>query len=42
MKILADALVIRRRRATLVDLLDLSVVPAVCVFTKRPDRRELG
>jgi hypothetical protein len=43
MKILADALVIRWRRATLVDLLlDSSMVPAVRASTKRPDRLGQG
>ena len=42
MKILADALVIRWRRATLVDLLDSSMVLAVRVSTERPDRLGLG
>ena len=42
MKTLADALVIHRRRSTLVDLLDLSMVPAVRVSTERPDRLGLG
>ena len=41
MKTLADALVIRRRRSTLVDLLDSSMVPARA-STKRPDRLGLG
>jgi hypothetical protein len=38
----ADALVIRLRRATLVDLLDSSMVPAVRASTKRPDLLGLG
>jgi hypothetical protein len=42
MKTLADPLAIRRRRATLVDLLDSSMVPAVRASTKRPDRLGLG
>jgi hypothetical protein len=41
MTTLADALVIRRRRATLVDLLD-SRMPAVRASTQRPDRLGLG
>ena len=42
MTTLADALAIRRRRATLVDLLDSSMVPAVRASTQRPDRLGLG
>jgi NADH dehydrogenase len=38
----ADAQVIRRRRATLVDLLDSSMVAAIRAWTKRPDRLGLG
>jgi hypothetical protein len=38
MTTLADALAVRRRRATLVDLLDLSLVAAVRASTQRPDR----
>jgi hypothetical protein len=41
MTTLADALAIRRRRATLVDLLDSSM-PAGRGSTQRPDRLGLG